>query len=67
MDKQNAIEVRNVNKDFKIEYDKANTLKERLLFFGRSNVEYHHVLKDININIKNFFNNFILFSNNNFL
>ena len=52
MDKQNAIEVRNVNKDFKIEYDKANTLKERLLFFGRSNVEYHHVLKDININIK---------------
>ena len=52
MDKQNAIEVRNVNKDFKIEYDKANTLKERLLFFGRSNVEYHHVLKNININIK---------------
>ncbi len=52
MDKQNAIEVKNVNKDFKIEYDKANTLKERLLFFGRSNVEYHHVLKDININIK---------------
>lgn len=32
MDKQNAIEVRNVNKDFKIEYDKAKTLKERLVF-----------------------------------
>lgn len=52
MDKQNAIEVRNVNKDFKIEYDKAKTLKERLLFLGRGNAEYHHVLKNININIK---------------
>lgn len=52
MNKQNAIEVRNVNKDFKIEYDKARTLKERLVFFGRGNTEYHHVLKDINIDIK---------------
>lgn len=52
MNKQNAIEVRNVNKDFKIEYDKARTLKERLVFFGRGNTEYYHVLKDINIDIK---------------
>ena len=36
MDKQNAIEVRNVNKDFKIEYDKANTLKEKLQEIGDS-------------------------------
>ena len=52
MDNQNAIEIKNVNKDFKVEYDKANTIKEKILFFGRGNVEYHHVLKNININIK---------------
>ena len=52
MKKQNAIEIRNVNKDFKIEYDKAKTLKERILFLGRGNAEYHHVLKNINVDIK---------------
>ena len=52
MNKQNAIEVRGVNKDFKIEYDKAKTLKERLVFLGKGDIEYHHVLKDINIDIK---------------
>lgn len=32
MNKNNAIEVRNMSKKFKIEYDKATTLKERLIF-----------------------------------
>lgn len=31
MNKENAIEVRNMTKYFKVEYDKAHTLKERLL------------------------------------
>ena len=30
MDKTNAIEVRNMSKQFKVEYDKANTLKTNL-------------------------------------
>ena len=37
MNKENAIEVRNMTKYFKVEYDKAHTLKERLLSFGKSN------------------------------
>lgn len=32
MDKTNAIEVRNMSKQFKVEYDKANTLKTKLIF-----------------------------------
>ena len=52
MNIENAIEVKNMSKDFKVEYDKARSLKERVLYFGRSNVEYHHVLKNINIDIK---------------
>lgn len=52
MNKNNAIEVRNMSKKFKIEYDKATTLKERLIFWNKHDVEYHKVLKNINLNIK---------------
>ena len=52
MDINNAIEVRNMTKYFKVEYDKAHTLKERLLSFGKSNREVHTVLKNINLDIK---------------
>ena len=34
---ENAIEVRNVYKTFNVYYDRANTLKERLLFIGKRN------------------------------
>lgn len=52
MDPRNAIEVRNMSKHFKINRDKAKTLKEKILFFHRGNNEIHEVLKDINLNIK---------------
>ena len=52
MDTNNAIEVRNMSKQFKIEYDKANTLKTKLIFWHRKKPEYHEVLKNINLNIK---------------
>ncbi|WP_294580163.1 ABC transporter ATP-binding protein [uncultured Thomasclavelia sp.] len=52
MDANNAIEIRNMTKHFKVEYDKPHTLKERLLSIGKSNHEVHTVLKDINIDIK---------------
>ena len=52
MNKKNAIEVRNMSKSFKVNNDKANTLKEKLLFWNRGETEVHEVLKDININIK---------------
>lgn len=49
----NAIEVRNLYKKFKVQYDKPMTLKERLVgFFKHGNIEYHEVLKNINIDIK---------------
>ncbi len=52
MDTNNAIEVRNMSKQFKMEYDRASTLKDKLLFWNRGKVEYHQVLKDINLDIK---------------
>lgn len=51
MDKGNAIEVRNMSKSFKLQYDKPQTLKERLVF-RKNKVEYHDVLKNINLDIK---------------
>lgn len=52
MNSNNAIEVKNLCKDFKLVYDKPQTLKEKLVFWSKSNVDYHHVLKNINLNIK---------------
>lgn len=52
MDINNAIEVRNMTKYFKVEYDKPHTLKERLVSFGKGQREVHTVLKDINLDIK---------------
>ncbi len=50
---ENAIEVRNVYKTFNVYYDRANTLKERLLFIGKRNKkEKREILKNINIDIK---------------
>ncbi len=53
MDKGNAIEVKNVYKNFTVYYDRANTIKERLLFFGKRNKkEKREILKDITMNVK---------------
>ena len=49
---ENAIEVRNMSKDFKLVFDKPATLKERLVFWNREKPQWHHVLKDINLEIK---------------
>jgi len=47
-----AIKVQNVTKNFKIYFDKPNTLKERLVFWNRSNKEVKTVLSNIGLNIK---------------
>ncbi len=48
-----AIIVKNVYKDFKLFYDKANTLKEKILFFRKRNKnDVLHILKDIDLEIK---------------
>ena len=47
-----AIKVDNVSKKFKVYYDKPNTLKERLVFWKTTKVNYHEVLKNIDLNIK---------------
>ncbi len=52
MNNENAIEVRNMSKRFKVDYDKAHTLKDKLLFWKTSHVEIHEVLKNINMDIK---------------
>ena len=52
MRKGNAIEVKNMTKYFNVYSDKASTLKEKLLFWKRSNKEIRTVLKDINVDIK---------------
>jgi len=55
VEKNIAIKVTHVSKDFKLYYDKAHTLKEKLLFFSPKNKNKNdvlHVLKDINLEIK---------------
>ena len=56
MEKNNSIErikVEHVYKSFNIYYDKANSLKEKLLFWNRNRKEKREVLKDINLTIHN--------------
>ena len=52
MDRENAIEVKNVKKKFKIYYDKSNDLKDRILFRNRSHYEDRWVLRGISFNVK---------------
>ena len=53
MKKENAIEVKNMTKSFKLYSDKPNTMKERLVRgWKKNNNEIHTVLKDINIDIE---------------
>jgi ABC-2 type transport system ATP-binding protein len=55
MEKSNddVIIVKNVYKDFKLFYDKANTLKEKILFFKkRSKNDVLHILKDIDLTVR---------------
>ena len=48
-----AIKVDHVYKSFNVYYDRANTLKERLLFIGRNKKrEKREILNDINLEIK---------------
>ena len=50
--KKIAIKAKNLNKSFKIFYDKPNTLKERLVFWNRKKADYRKVLKNINLEIE---------------
>ncbi len=50
---ENAIEIRNLYKNFKVVYDKPQTLKERLISIGnRNKIERREILKDITLDIK---------------
>ena len=50
---EDRIVVEHVYKNFNIYMDKANSLKEKLLFWNRNKKEKREVLKDINLTIKN--------------
>ena len=52
MDKENAIEVRNVTKSFKVYFDKGSELKERMLFWKRNRYENRTVLDNISFSVK---------------
>lgn len=52
MDSNVAIKIKNLYKDFTVYYDKANTLKERLLRLGKGRKSVREILKDINLEIK---------------
>ncbi len=47
-----AIKVSHVTKTFNVYYDKANTLKERIIFLNRNQKEVRKVLKDIDLEIQ---------------
>lgn len=52
MNQNNAIEVKNITKKFKIYHDKGNMLKERALHWSRNKYEERWVIKDISFNVK---------------
>ena len=52
MNKENAIEVNNITKSFKVYYDKGSELKEKMLFWKRNKYEMRQVLKGISFNVK---------------
>lgn len=52
MKQENAIEVRNVTKKFKVFYDKGSQLKEKILFRKRNRYEDRWVLKGISFEVK---------------
>lgn len=52
MKAENAIEVHNVTKGFKVYLDKGRTLKEKILFQNRRKYEKRTVLNDISFDVK---------------
>lgn len=52
MQQENAIEVKEVSKKFKVFYDKGSTFKEKILFRKRRKYEERVVLKEISFSIK---------------
>lgn len=52
MKPENAIEVKNVTKSFKVYMDKGNTLKEKALFKKRRRYEERNVLNNISFEVK---------------
>lgn len=52
MKSENAIEVRNVSKHFKVYFDKGTSLKEKVLFRSRRRYEERVVLNDISFSVK---------------
>ena len=49
---ENAIEVKNLKKIFKVYPDKSNSVKEKLLFFKRNKYEVNQVLDGVSFDIK---------------
>lgn len=52
MNPENAIEIRNMSKSFKVQYDKAHDLKSLVVLHHRGKVQRLQVLKNINLDIK---------------
>ena len=52
MKPENAIEVHNITKKFKVYLDKGRTLKERTLFSGRRKYENREVLRGVSFEVK---------------
>ena len=48
MNSDTAIEIKDLYKNFMVYYDKANTIKERLIRLGKGKKEEREILKDIN-------------------
>lgn len=51
MEEENAIEVRDLKKSFKVYFDKSNQLKEKVLFWKRNRYESRQVLNGISFSV----------------
>jgi ABC-2 type transport system ATP-binding protein len=52
MDKDTAISIKDLSKDFRLPHERRDSLKERVLSFKKISFDKFHALRDINVEIK---------------
>lgn len=52
MENRNAIEIRNMSKSFKVQYDQSHSLKELFVRHNHEKSQRHEVLKNVSLDIK---------------
>ena len=47
-----VVKIKNLSKDFVLPHERKNTIKEKVLFFGKASYELQHALRDVDVEVK---------------